>query len=168
MHNNENLTDYNINNINKNEEKKVYIKSSTYNNNPNINTYINNLNDNPNNDRNLQKARTSHENENFNRASFTLRINNLYQNHLETVLEAVSEASNSKIDSSEISDDEENNDNNKNNIKNDTKESGKNKEESGTITSKQKNQQTDAKINENEYYVTNKKSLYFLSSEKTH
>ena len=91
----------------------------------------------------------------------------MYQNHLETVLEAVSEASNSKIDSSEISDDEEKNENNKNNIKNETKESGKVKEELCTITSKQKNQ-TDTKINDNECNIVNKKSLYFLSSEKTH
>ena len=137
----------------------MYTKSSTYNSNPIINSYINNLNDNPNNDNNLQKSRTSHGNENFNRTSFTLGLNNLYQNHLETVLEAVSEASNSKIDSSEISDDEENDENNKNNKKNETKESGKIKDESGTITSKQKNQPTDIKIIDNEYNPAIKKSL---------
>jgi len=171
--NNENIMIFNdINNI-QNEEKeknKLFTKSSTYNNNQNNNTYyINNINDNQNNNINIQKARTCRENENINKASLTIRLNNLGQNHLETVLEAISEASNSKIDSSELSEDEENEVSNKNNIKNETKESGKIKEEFNKFPSEHKNQGTgtDTRIYDSEYNLANKKSLYFLSSEKT-
>ena len=117
----------------------------------------NNLNDKPNIDKNIQKSRTCQDNENFNRVSFTLRLNNLGQNHLETVLEAVGEASDSKFDSSKISGDAENDKGNKNNIKNETKESLKIKEESGNLAST-KIQGTETK-NDSENNFVKKKSL---------
>lgn len=145
---------------------KIYIKSSTYNKRENnISFNINNLNDNSTNREQIQKSRTS-ENDNFHYSSFTLRLNNLGQNRLETVLETVSEASNSKVDSSEISDEEENNENN---LKNEENEDKKIKEEFGNSNNtEQKMQGTDTKINDSDYNIANKKSLYFLSSEKTH
>ena len=100
-----------------------------------------------------------------------MRLNNLGQNHLETVLETVNEVSNSKIDSSELSEEEENKENN-DNKKNE--ESLKIKEESGNITTENKGTRTgtgtgtDTKINDSDCNVGIKKSLYFLSSEKTH
>ena len=171
------------NNINNNKDKedyKSYTKSSTYNNPSQSNDTFNynNLNDNMyNNSIQIQKSRTCQENEKFQRQSLTIRLNILGRNHLETVLETVSEASNSKIDSSEITDNEnedkknnndnkENNDTNDNTGKNETKESGKNKE-SENINSEQKMQGSDIKINDNDFNVVTKKSL-FLSSEKTH
>ena len=145
---------------------KIYIKSSTYNKRENnISFNINNLNDNSTNREQIQKSRTS-ENDNFHYSSFTLRLNNLGQNRLETVLETVSETSNSKVDSSEISDEEENNENN---LKNEENEDKKIKEEFGNSNNtEQKMQGTDTKINDSDYNIANKKSLYFLSSEKTH
>ena len=75
----------------------------------------------------------------------------------------MSEASNSKVDSSEISNDEGNN------INNEGIETKQLKEESGNINSELKIQ-TDTRINDSEYNNTtqNKKSLYFLTSEKSH
>jgi hypothetical protein len=145
---------------------KIYIKSSTYNKRENnISFNINNLNDNSTNREQIQKSRTS-ENDNFHYSSFTLRLNNLGQNRLETVLETVSEASNSKVDSSEISDEEENNENN---LKNEENKDKIIKEEFGNSNNtEQKMQGTDTKINDSDYNIANKKSLYFLSSEKTH
>ena len=144
------------------------IKSSTFNQKENHiinenNNETKNLNDNIINNINaIQKSRTYIENT-IPRLSFTLRLNNLGQNHLETVLETVSETSNSKVDSSEISDDEGNI------INNEGIETKQLKEESGNINSEQK-LQTDTRINDSEYNNTtqNKKSLYFLTSEKTH
>ena len=116
----------------------------------------------------IQKSRTS-ENENFHYLSFTLRLNNLGQNRLETVLETLSEASNSKVDSSEISEEDENNQNNKKNEENEENEDKKIKEEvANSNNTEQKLQGTDTKINDSDYNIANKKSLYFLSSEKTH
>jgi hypothetical protein len=148
---------------------KIYIKSSTYNKRENnISFNINNLNDNSTNREQIQKSRTS-ENDNFHYSSFTLRLNNLGQNRLETVLETVSEASNSKVDSSEISDEDGNNGNNINTGKNEVIENKKIKEDFGNSNNtEQKMQGTDTKINDSEYNAANKKSLYFLSSEKTH
>lgn len=84
------------------------IKSSTFNQKENsitneINNEINNINDNVIINSNIiLQSRAYFENTNP-MLSFTLRQNNLGQNHLETVLEIVSEASNSKVNSSEIS-----------------------------------------------------------------
>lgn len=144
------------------------IKSTTFNQKENhiineINNEIKNINDNIINNINaIQKSKTYIDNS-IPRLSFTLRLNNLRQNHLETVLETLSEASNSKVDSFEISNDEGNY------INNEGIETKQLKEESGNINSELKIQ-TDTRINESEYNNTtqNKKSLYFLTSEKTH
>ena len=167
------------NNINNNnnkieediKENKIYTKSSTYNKKEkSISNNIIKLCDNSINNINpIQKSRTCRENENIHRASFTLRLNNLAQNHLETVLETVSEASNSKINSSEISDEDENKENNLNIEKNEIIEDKKVKEDFGNSNNtEQKLQGTDTRINDSDYNTANKKSLYFLSSEKTH
>ena len=91
----------------------MYAKSRTYNKKENNITHnIIKLSDNAiNNINQIQKSRTCRENQNIHRTSFTLRLNNFGQNHLETVLETVSEVSISKVDSSEISDEDENNEN---------------------------------------------------------
>lgn len=158
----------------KNEEKeeyKLYTKSSTYNNNcsqvKKVFNY-NNLNDNINNNKNkIQKSRTCRENENINRHSFTIRLNNMGRNHLETVLETVNEVSHSIVDSIELSDDDEDERNDENTHKNETKETGKIKEESCNINSESKVKGTNTRINDSDYNEAKKKSL-FLSSEKTH
>ena len=149
----------------------MYSKSSTYNKKENnISSNIIKLNDNSINNINpIQKSRTCRENENIHRASFTLRLNNLAQNHLETVLETVSEVSNSKVDSSEISDEDANNENNGNIRNNEIIEDKKIKEDFGNSNNtEQKMQGTDTRINDSDCNAANKKSLYFLSSEKTH
>ena len=184
-----NINHNNNNNIkNEKKEDKEFTKSSTYNNqSQSINTFsygnINdNINDNINNNNiQIQKSRTCQEYENFQRQSLTIRLNNIGRTHLETVLETLSEASNSKVDSSEISDDTENeeikeNDDNKENKENyetnentgkyETKESGKNKDSENNNT-EQKIQGSDIRINDNDFNVVTKKSL-FLASEKTH
>ena len=154
-----------------NKENKMYTKSSTFNKKEHkISNNTIKLSDNSINNINpIQKSRTCRENENIHRASFTLRLNNLAQNHLETVLEKVSEVSNSKVDSSEISDEDENNNNNKDTGKNEIIENKKIKEDFGNSNNtEQRMQGTDSRINDSEYNAANKKSLYFLSSEKTH
>ena len=154
----------NINKIEEIEDNKKLIKSSTFNKEKNIAYEINNINEIPiNNENSIQKSRTI-ENQ-IPRLSFTLRFNNMGPNHLETVLETVSEASNSKVDSSEISD--ENEDNKKNEeIEN---KKLKLKEESVNNISSDLKIQTETRMNDSDFNSNlNKKSLYFLSSEKTH
>lgn len=157
------------------EEYKLYTKSNTFNNSRQANNSFNysNINDNINNNIiQIQKSRTCRENEVLKRQSFTIRLNNMGANHLETVLETVSEVSNSKNVSSEISDDDDNvNKENENNDQNKggTNEKEKNKEESGNININidLKIQGSDTKINDSDYNAATKKTL-FLSSEKTH
>ena len=168
----------NINLYNKNQELESirnFTKSSTYNKNQNNNIYnFENINDNQNNNINqIQKSRTCRENENINRTNSTLRLNQFGQNRLETVLETISEVSKSKVDSSDISDDnEENEQNNENNMSNENKEikiNNKIKEESANkIASEIKVHATDTRMNDSESNTANKKSLNFMSSEKTH
>ena len=127
----------NINGKNKNGDKnevKLFIKSNTFNKNPNKISNNNNSNEPPPIDskKRLVKARTCNEMDNIN---FSLGLNNLGPNHLGTVLEAINEVSNSNIDSSEKNINE--NDNVKSG-KNDDNENGKIKEESANITSDQK------------------------------
>ena len=161
--------------VDEREEYKLYTKSNTYNNSSQANNSFNysNINDNINNNIiQIQKSRTSRENELLKRQNFTIRLNNIGVNHLETVLETVREVSNSKNDSSGISDDDdslnkenENNGQNKNGIN----ENDKNKEVSGNlnINIDLKIQGSEAKINDSDYNTATKKTI-FLSSEKTH
>ena len=161
---------YYINSNSKIEDiKKIITKSNTYNksNDPSTAFNIINLNDNLNN--NIQKSRTyREENLNINRTSSILRLMNLNQNHLETVLETVSEASNSKVDSSGISNENENDSDNSEN-KDDINENdtGNKKTKEETINnSDHKINASDFRIYDSENNTATKKSLYF--PEKTH